>query len=512
MNDGRLLAIDVGLTNVKAAVFDPVGTLVASTTVVYVTDRPSPDAVEHDPGSWWSAIVKAVNGLPMDVRDQVVGLGVTGHMHALVCLGADGGPIGPALVLGDRRAASDALDITRYVGAQRIYDATGAELDASMPAAKARYLSRTDPETWTSVAHLLGCKDYLRFRLTGQLATEPIDACATSLYDIRTGRWSTDLLEATGITEAMLPPICPPWSVAGSLLLEPATALGLRAALPVAVGAGDDVVVLGFGLLDPGVAVEHIGTTGSVMAVADRRISDPDRGLEVYPHVLPGRWVVGGSHTTAGAAIGWAAEFLGYSSIDDASASLDTPPVEGVAFLPMLAGERFPARVPEARGAWVGLPLGLSRESLMRASFEGVANALAAILRRIDQLAGPQSTIRGAIAGNTSWVQLRADKYGRPFEVSGTSEPTALGLASLVAVACGMYADPQTAVATMTRVVDRVEPKLTTDITTFDPERVLRAAWAEVAAGRRAAIVPDVSPGAAPMPRHRATGGQRIEP
>jgi len=477
METDRLLAIDVGLTNVKAVVFDASGGLICRTSVGYPTKRPEPDAVEQDPASWWSAMIAATTALPAEVTRTVTAMGVTGHMHALVCIRADGRPVGPSLVLGDRRAAPDATEVTRRVGADQIYAITGAELDASMPAAKVRFLKRRDPSAWASVTHLLGCKDYLRLQLTGQLATEPIDACATSLFDIRAGRWSPDLIDAVEIRESMLPPVDSPWSAAGPLLGEAASLLGLRPGLPVVVGAGDDVVVLGFGLLDPGTALEHIGTTGSVMAVTDRPIGDPQRGLELYPHALPDRWVVGGSHTTAGAALAWAADLLGYASVDDALSCLGTRHEAGISFVPTLAGERFPVRVPEARGAWVGLPLGVTRQDLMQASFQGVATTLQAILERIDQVAGHQAVIRAAVADDERWLAMRAASYRRPVEVSTTSEPTALGLACLVAVAAGTFPDPRAAVSAMTHVARSVPPGAPTAPPLLDPEPILRRAW-----------------------------------
>jgi xylulokinase len=479
-----LLAIDVGLTNVKAVVFGTSGDLIARAAIPYPTHRPTPDAVEQDPAAWWSAVTGAVCQLPAEVRERVVAMGVTAHMHALTALGRAGDPIGPALILGDRRAVRDAAEITRRVGADEIAAITGTDLDPSMPAAKALYLRRRDPDAWRSVTHLLACKDYLRYRLTGEIATEPIDACATSLYDIRSGRWSDPLLEATGVTRAMLPPVMSPWAVAGSLVRSAAQSLGLKAGTPVVVGAGDDVVVLGFGILDPGVALEHIGTTGSMMAVTEHPITDPEHGLELYPHVLPDRWVIGGSHTTAGAALAWASDLLGYGSVDAALATLATAPQPGLSFLPSLAGERFPARIPAARGAWVGLGLNVTRELLMRAAFEGVAVALGQVLERIEALVGRQDAVRVATAEDPRWLALRAAAYDRRLEVSHTNEPTALGLASLIAVATGAFPDVRTAVNVMAHIDRDVQPEPTRGPERFTTERLLRHAWDEAAAAR----------------------------
>lgn len=479
-----LLAIDVGLSNVKAVVFDSSGRLIARSSVAYRTERPGPDAAEQDPAVWWDALVVAVRALPADARSDVAGVGVTGHMHALVTLDAAGRPTGPSLILGDRRAASDALAITDVVGPEAIYAITGAELDASMPAAKARLLSRTEPDAWRRVAHLLGCKDYLRFRLTGEIATEPVDACATSLFDIRSGQWSDELLHAADVHASMLPAVRAPWDQAGRLRPDVAATLGLRGGLPVAIGAGDDVVVLGFGMLEPGAALEHIGTTGSIMAVADRPTPDPGRRLELYPHVLPDRWVVGGSHTAAGAAIAWAAALLGYPSVEASLDALDAPALPGLAFLPTLAGERFPERVPAARGGWIGLSLEMTRETLMRSVFDGVASSLGSVLTKIDEVVGRQASVRVATADDERWLEVRAGAYGRRLEVSRTAEPTALGLATLVAVATGLHGDVRAAVMAMTGLERTIETDADSGQSRLDPEPVLRGAWVQAADAR----------------------------
>lgn len=485
MTASLLLAIDVGMTNVKAVAFDATGELVSRASVGYSTERPSVDAAEQDPASWWDAVVQAIRRIPEGIRRDVAAIGVTGHMHALVVLDHAGSSLRPSMILGDRRAASDAIVITQRLGEARVYAVTGAELDASMPAAKTRFLARTEPELWGRVSHVLGCKDYLRYRLTGEIATEPVDACATSLFDIVRGTWSDELMDAASVGRTMLPEVRSPTDRAGGLLSSVAAVLGLPTGIPVAIGAGDDVVVLGFGLLDPGVALEHIGTTGSIMAVTHRPTPDPERKIELYPHVIPDRWVVGGSHTTAGAAIAWAADLLGYPSVEASLAAIESPRVRGLSFVPALAGERFPERIPSARGAWVRLSLDMTRESLMRSVFDGVAASLRAVLERIDEIAGHQTSVRVSRADHQPWLELRAAAYGRPIEVSRTPEPTALGLATVMAVTAGLHADVESAVTAMTRVERTVAAPAVRERGP-DAEALLRAAWAPAAAARSA--------------------------
>ncbi len=197
-----ILAFDIGLTNVKAVLFDADGRMLDRESLPYPTMRPAPDRVEQDPDDWLAAMVRvaqAVWARDPDAPARVAAISVTAHMHAVVCLGSEGRALGPALVLGDRRALGHAERLTRAVGATQVYTATGAELDASMPAAKMAWLLDQAPEIGSRARTFLSCKDYVRHRLTGDLLSDPIDACATSLYDIAAGTWWPPILEAIGV-------------------------------------------------------------------------------------------------------------------------------------------------------------------------------------------------------------------------------------------------------------------------------------------------------------------------
>jgi len=456
----RVLVIDIGLTHVKTVIFATDGRILERESVPYPTRRAG-EFVEQEPSDWWAAAVKgcrAIGGRSHVLLASVAAITVTGHMHALVLADARGEPIGPALVLGDRRALRQATRISAMVGPDEVYAITGAALDPSMPAAKIAWLRDEMPERIASAAAVLACKDWLRSRLTGDRLSDPIDACASSLYDLRTGEWSADMLGSVGVDRDRLPPVVAPQTIAGGLLAEPACELGLTAGVPVVVGAGDDVEVLGNGLLGPGQSLEHLGTTGSILTVTDRLVPDPEMRLESYPHVIPGLWVAGGSMTTAGAAIGWARKVLG---LRDAFACLgEGSPAYAPVFLPHLAGERSPSRAPNARGAWLGLDQETNRSSLMRGVLVGVAFALRAILRRIETLVGRQAeiSVSGGYDVEPAWLQLRADAYGRPLVLLQTSEPTALGAMAIAAAGIGVYPDVATAVRVVARAGRRIEP------------------------------------------------------
>jgi xylulokinase len=459
-----ILVVDVGLTNCKAIIFSRAGCLSARASVAYPTYHPQPGWVEQDPEEWWAALLSGLRQLQAaapEALSAVEAISVTGHMHALVCMGTDGAALGRSLVLGDQRSLAGAETILAELGLEQIYTLTGARMDASMPLAKLRWLRSQSPEIHRQAHAFLACKDWLRHRLTGDCLTDPIDACGTSLYDIQRREWSPELIGLAGVRPAQLPEVADPCAIAGHLSPAAAQAMGLRAGIPVVVGAGDDVEVLGNGLLGPGASLEHLGTTGSILTCADRPVYDPLMALELYPHVASGLWVLGGSVTAAGSALAWAEQVL-CPDASSALASLGRPNLEQpLIFIPHLTGERCPDWEPRMRGSWVGLSPTHTAADLHRAVLEGIAFSLKSVLDRIESLVGPQAqiTVSGREVVNERWLALRAGVYGRPLALLKTSDPTALGAMILGAVGVGLYGSLAEAVQHVTGSKGLIEPQ-----------------------------------------------------
>ena len=198
------LCFDVGLTNVKAVLFADDGSIVASASRAYPTVFGSATEAEQDPAEWWRAIRASAAEVAVGGGRRwadVSGVAVTAHMHGLVGLDAMGEPVGRALILGDRRAASEADHMTRTLGDERIHVITGSTMDATMPAAKISWIRTHDPGRFEAIMLFTSVKDYLRGRLAdGDRSMEPIDACATAMWDIHRNEWSGEILESVGTT------------------------------------------------------------------------------------------------------------------------------------------------------------------------------------------------------------------------------------------------------------------------------------------------------------------------
>ncbi len=457
-----LLVIDVGLTNCKTAVFSPEGILLDVQAVATRTLRSAGHRVEQSPDNWWQAMItgiRAIRERHPEWMDALAAISVTGHMHALVCLNPSGRALGAAMVLGDLRSARQARSVIDGIGLETLYRRTGARMDASMPLAKICWIREHEPERFSATDCFTGCKDYLRMRMTHDRLTDPMDATATAMYDIRKGCWCPALCEAAGIPVTRLPSVVAPWALAGQLQSAPARELGLPPGVPVVVGAGDDVEALGYGLDAPGTALEHLGTTGSILACNADPCLDQAMSIEVYPHLIPGLWLSGGAINAAGAARDWARGLLRDDGAVNApkAPNLDAPLI----FVPHLAGARSPEWDANARGCWAGLSLSHDPQALLQAVQEGVWFTLRSIADAMDIRGGnPVNCIRISRKPGEDpvWLKQRASAYNRVLEIVDCPEPTAQGAALLAAVALGWYPDLPSAIRTACRLGECITP------------------------------------------------------
>ncbi len=457
-----ILVVDIGLTNCKVVLFQADGNILDRETIPYPTYYPAPGLVEQNPMDWWEAIKLALThmaGRSSRVLEQIEAISVTGHMHSLVCVDQDGEAIGNSLVLGDQRSVPQSDVIIQQIGLSEIYSRTGARLDASMPMAKIAWIRDNEPERFAASSHFVTCKDYLRMRMTGDRYIDAMDATGMSMYNIRTGGWDLELCDLIGINIDQLSEVVDYTQSAGELRPEAAQSLGLKPGIPVVVGAGDDVEVLGFGLDRPGTMLEHLGTTGSILACTQAPLFDPQMSVEVYPHLIPGLWLIGGSISTAGRARLWADGILdksGRESMDDlAPKSPDLS--EPLLFIPHLSGARCPQWDPKARGSWIGLALSHTSADLYQAVQEGSIFALKSVLDRMEDLMGGVTSIRvSEKEGGASWQRMRANIYGRELLPVTNPEPTAHGAMLLAAVMLGIYPDVKTAVHMTVSYTDSV--------------------------------------------------------
>ena len=442
-----LLGLDLGTSSVKALLMAEDGTVLGEGSASYAVRAPRPGWAESTPEDWWGAVLEAT-GVAVGRRGaEVTALGLSGQMHGVVLVDEPGLPLRPAVIWADARSGAE---LAAY---RRLDEDLGRRL-ANPPAVgmagpSLLWLRDHEPDAYTSARWALQPKDWLRMRMTGEVATEPSDASATLLYDLPADDWSYAVVEELGLRTELLAPLIPSARVAGTLEGEAAGDLGLREGLPVAAGAADTAAaMLGTGLLRPGPVQLTVGTGGQVVTPKRAPEPDPHGRTHLYRAALPGLWYSMAAIQNAGLALEWVRKVLGVSWKEVYEEAFAVPPGSGgVTFLPYLSGERTPRFDPGARGAWTGLGLDHTRGHLLRAALEGVAFALREALEALEDhgITAPELRLAGGGTGGGSggpWRQLLADVLGRPLgllpdEISSVA--SARGAAFLAGLASGVY-------------------------------------------------------------------------
>jgi xylulokinase len=471
--------IDLGTSSVKVDITDAKGQLLAEHSLGYSTSSPEIGWAEQDPEEWWQAAWSSLCSCVADLRAaqdafELKGIGVTGQMHSSVLLGADGNPLGPAIVWMDARARELMPEINDKLQQTGLYSVLKNTPAPGLTLGPLVWMRKHRPKTLDSAAQLLIAKDYIRYRLSGELATDITDASGTLMLDMNNRAWSSAVCDTFNLPSRIFPEIKHPAEIAGRLRAELVAELALSAAPVVAVGCSDQAAAaVGAGVLHPGLMQLMLGTGAQIMTPLSSGKVMPPRSLNMF--CLHDLWCLQGSIQNAGSALNWVRSTFRADWAEVMQAATERP--GGPLFLPYLTGERAPIMDEQASGAFLGVRYGAGREHMLFAVIEGVVHGICDAVDEIDRVVAlPQdesdservhvpglSEIRcgGGGAGQDAYVQLLADYLGRPLSVLDRSGSTALGAAMLGAVAAGAYLDPESASAEMGLKVGKVlEPNL----------------------------------------------------
>jgi xylulokinase len=437
--EARVIGVDVGTSSAKGVSIDEHGKLLAEATRSYPVDMPHPGWSEQDPETWVKATEEVLSELDAENAD---GIGLTGQMHGLVALGSDGRPLRPAILWNDGRSQPQATAIEQRLGIERLVDLSGNRALAGFTAPKLAWLAEHEPDVHRRIARVLLPKDYVRFRLTGELATDVSDASGTVLLDVGRRAWSPELAEAFEVDPAWLPAVHESHEVTGHT----------SAGVPVAAGAGDQAAgALGVGVTDAGSPASLVlGTSGVIFAAQDAYAPDPEGRLHAFCHALPDRWHVMGVILAAAGALSWLDGAIGHE--DGIPALLQEaagwePGVEGLTFAPYLSGERTPHADGDVRAAFVGLGLRHDRGAMVRALLEGVGHGLRDGLDLIEAAGSRPHSARASGGGARSelWLRILASILELPIQRTVSEAGAAYGAAVLGGVAGGVFEDARSA-------------------------------------------------------------------
>jgi len=472
-----LLGIDTSTTATKVLVIDEAGKVVTVAASEYPYESPRPGWTEQSAELFWDATVKSIRAALAQAGltgKDIVGVGLTGQMHGLVTLDAQGQLVRPVILWNDQRTAEQCRAITARVGAERVIALTGNPVLTGFTAPKIAWVKEHEPEHYARIATVLLPKDYVRYKLSGGFFGDVSDASGTSLFDVGARAWSDEMLAALEIPRAWLPTVTESPAASTVVSAEAAALTGLLAGTPIAAGGGDQAAgAVGMGIVRPGLVSLQLGTSGVIFAAAERYAPEPQGRLHAFCHAVPGQWHWMGVMLSAAGSFRWYRDALGeaaqtrataegrdvYDVLTEGAAAVPAGS-EGLTFLPYLTGERTPHPDPDARGAFVGLTVRHTQAHLTRAVLEGVSYGLRDSLELMRGLGLQADTVRASGGGVKSmfWRQLLADVFGAGLATVTSTEGAAFGAALLGGVAAGVWPSVEAAGDAAVRVVAVTAP------------------------------------------------------
>ncbi|CUH94674.1 hypothetical protein P22_0740 [Propionispora sp. 2/2-37] len=471
------LGIDLGTSSVKILLLANDGKVLQTVTKDYPVYYPKPGWAEQNPEDWWDATRKGIReilDMTAGTAQEVKGIGLSGQMHGMVLLDQEDRVLMPALLWCDQRTQDECDELTEQLGF-KLSEYTGNKALAGFTAPKVLWVRRNRPEIYRRIAHVLLPKDYIRWRLTGDYATDVSDASGTLFFDVARREWSREMLVFLGLSEQVLPTCYESYEITGHVSKQANAETGLCAGIPVVGGGGDQASgAVGTGVVAAGGASVALGTSGVVFACQENYSVDKENRLHSFCHAN-GKWHVMGVMLSAASCLKWWVEEVcqldgsaGYTALLEEAAAVP-PGSEGLVFLPYLLGERTPYSDPYARGTFVGLTMTHTRKHMTRAILEGVAFGLRDSLEIIRQQHIPVDEVRvsGGGAKSVLWRQILADILGLPVCLVNSVEGPAFGAAILAAVGVGAFEGVEKACSAIIRTVEQTEP-LTANIAKYN--------------------------------------------
>ena len=471
-----LIGIDIGTSGTKTVLFDDKGNAISHVLIEYPMYQPHNGWAEQLPTDWWQAVagtLKQVMTKSGIEAAAVRGIGLSGQMHGLVMLDENNEVIRPSIIWCDQRTANECEEITAKVGAARLIEITANPALTGFTASKILWVRNNEPENYARCRKILLPKDYIRYMLTGEFATEVSDASGMQLLDIGGRCWSDEVLTKLGIDKSLLAPVYESPEVSGRVSKSAAALTGLAVGTPVVGGAGDNAAAaVGTGVVSDGQAFTTIGTSGVVFAHTSKMHIDPAGRVHTFCCAVPGCWHIMGVTQGAGLSLKWFRDNF-CSSEMEASALMGVSPyflmdkeaekvpigANRLLFLPYLMGERTPHLDPDCRGVFFGLSAMHQKRDLIRAVMEGVSYSLRDCLEVMSGMDTPIDVMRACGGGSGPlWRQMLADIYNCEVSTIASKEGPALGVALLAGAGTGVYKNVEEACSVAVKTKDIAAP------------------------------------------------------
>ncbi|MCE5372324.1 xylulokinase [Proteus mirabilis] len=433
------LGLDLGTSSVKAIIMNEQGDIVASHSIPLTLSRPHPQWSEQDPQAWWQATDEAIKQLSRtQPMEQIQAIGLSGQMHGAVLLDAQQNILRPAILWNDGRSVKQCLRLAKQY--PQFKEITGNLVMPGFTAPKLQWVAENEAEIFCQIAHVLLPKDFLRWKMSGNFASDMSDAAGTLWLDMQKRDWSDELLAATGLSRCQMPTLFEGNQITGYLLPEIAKKWQMKQ-VPIIAGGGDNAAgAIGVGVYQPGQGMLSLGTSGVYFVVSEKFLQNSDNAVHSFCHALPQTWHLMSVILSAASCLDWVCQLTGISDVGAMFKEIEqhAHSDSSLLFLPYLSGERTPYNNADAKGVFWGLTHQHQRADLCRAVLEGVSFALRQGIEVADK-AGQHAdniTLIGGGARSEYWRQLLADITGKTLDYrQGGDVGPALGAARLAQLA-----------------------------------------------------------------------------
>lgn len=472
------MGIDSGTSGVKAVIINEKGGIEGIGYHECDVTSEQPGWADQDPMDWWKACDAAVKQAveKSGCGKDVVSIGFSGQMQGNVMLDKDGKPLDNCMIWLDQRANEEVAEIRAKICDEEALSITTSYCLNSYWAPKILWIKKHRPEVYEKTAKVVFTKDFLRYMMTGEIATEVSDASLTYFMDVPNRCWSQRMLDVVGIPKEILPDrLVESAEIVGHLKEDIAAEWGLNAGIPVAAGAGDQPACgVGTGIVGDGVIGSSIGTSGVVFGCSDKPfVIKKECGTFDMCHAVPDKWCFLGLALTSGASFKWLRDNifadkkhqLALENVDiyDYMTSLAEQAKvgsSGLIFLPYLNGDKTPNNDENARAVWFGLSQRHGINEVCRSVMEGVTYSLrdTVELFRENGLEVKKVVASGGGAKSQLWKQMQADIYNATVVTTNMEEGPAAGGAILGAVGAGYFGSIQEACDTLLEITSETQP------------------------------------------------------
>lgn len=443
-----LMGIDLGTSSTKTLIIDETGKTAGIGNASYGIQIPQISYAEQDPEEWWQAVKHSITEALKEAGiqgNEIKGIGFSGQMHGMVALDEHKKLVCPAIIHLDQRSSVELEEIRSLAGglmSEKLLN----QPSAGMIISTVYWMKKHQPEKYEKIRYVMSPKDYIAFRLCGEIGTEYTDAGATLAFSVKDRRWCTELFQRLGVKEDIWAPVHNSYDIAGKVTKEAAEETGLSTETYVVYGAGDSMAALtGNGVIESGIIACNIGTSSQLAVVVDKPIFDPKMRIQTWCHTVPERWVVQSGTLNGGSTLSWLRNKILKSSQPfaelDAEAGKTPAGADGLYFLPYLAGERTPYNEPDAKGVYFGLSMMHEQGHVVRATMEGILFNLKECLGILDEMKVDRSKLiaSGGAARGVTWKQIQADVLNMPVYSTEIKEEACHGAAILAGVGVGLY-------------------------------------------------------------------------